>query len=93
MSDAAIQQLLYVMDQAFEDNREHSLLGNLSSVKDDDWRWVPPDGGRSIFDIVKHVGEARYAYDYFDVQTSDGTLSRLRFDHLRRCWHIDAVYD
>jgi protein ImuB len=37
--------------------------------------------------------ESRYAYDYFDVLTSDGTLSRLRFDHLSRSWHVDAVYD
>jgi protein ImuB len=37
--------------------------------------------------------ESRYAYDYFDVLTSDGTLSRLRFDHLGRAWHVDAVYD
>ena len=26
--------------------------------------------------------EQRFAYDYFDVQTSDGSLARLRFDHL-----------
>ena len=37
--------------------------------------------------------ETRWAYDHFDVLTSDGTLSRLRFDHLHRAWHIDAVYD
>jgi protein ImuB len=37
--------------------------------------------------------EQRYAYDYFDVQTSDGTISRLRFDHVKRDWQIDAVYD
>ena len=37
--------------------------------------------------------ESRYAYDYFDVLTSDGTLSRLRFDHVSRAWHVDAVYD
>jgi hypothetical protein len=37
--------------------------------------------------------EHRFAYDYYDVQTSDGTLSRLRFDHLRRRWEIDAIYD
>jgi uncharacterized damage-inducible protein DinB len=55
--------MLYLMDQAFEGNVEHSLLGNLRSVQDDDWHWVPPDGGRSIFDIVQHVGEARFAYD------------------------------
>jgi protein ImuB len=37
--------------------------------------------------------ETRWAYDHFDVLTSDGILSRLRFDHVRRAWHIDAIYD
>src|SRR5262245_29403193 len=37
--------------------------------------------------------EQRFAYDYFDVQTSDGSVARLRFDHLGRCWQIDGVYD
>ncbi len=37
--------------------------------------------------------EERFAYDSFDIQTEDGTVARLRFDHIRRAWHIDAVYD
>jgi protein ImuB len=37
--------------------------------------------------------EERFAYDSFDVQTHDGTVARLRFDHLHKTWHIDAVYD
>jgi len=37
--------------------------------------------------------EERFAYDSFDVQTSDGTVSRLRFDRVQRVWQIDAVYD
>ncbi|UCE87681.1 MAG: hypothetical protein JSU66_08235, partial [Deltaproteobacteria bacterium] len=37
--------------------------------------------------------EERFAFDYFDVETSDGTLVRLRLDRIGRCWHIDAVYD
>ena len=37
--------------------------------------------------------EERFAYDSFDVQTSDGTVSRLRLDHVRKIWQIDAVYD
>jgi protein ImuB len=37
--------------------------------------------------------EERFAYDSFDVQTDDGTVARLRFDHLRQRWQIDAVYD
>ena len=63
MGDSSIQQLLYLMDEAFEGNDSHSLLANLRSVHDDDWLWRPPDGSRSIFDIVQHVGEAKYVYD------------------------------
>jgi protein ImuB len=37
--------------------------------------------------------EQRFAYDSFDVQTSDGTLARLRYDHVARVWQIDALYD
>ena len=37
--------------------------------------------------------EQRFAFDHFDVQTSDGSVARLRFDHLGRCWQIDGVYD
>ena len=37
--------------------------------------------------------DERFAYDCFDIETSDGTVARLRFDHLRKTWHIDAVYD
>jgi protein ImuB len=37
--------------------------------------------------------EERFAFDSFDVQTSDGGVARLRLDHVRRQWQIDAVYD
>jgi protein ImuB len=35
----------------------------------------------------------RFAFDCFDVATSDGLLIRLRHDRLRDLWHVDAVYD
>lgn len=35
----------------------------------------------------------RFAFDHFDVLTSDGIVSRLRFDHVARAWQVDAVYD
>jgi len=37
--------------------------------------------------------ERRFAFDSFDVATSDGLLVRLRYDHTRRAWEIDALYD
>ena len=35
----------------------------------------------------------RFAHDHYDVRTSDGIVSRLRHDRLRRSWHVDGVYD
>ncbi len=37
--------------------------------------------------------EGRFAFDHYDVLTSDGTVSRLRYDHVERIWQIDGVYD
>ena len=37
--------------------------------------------------------QRRFAYDSFDLQTSDGALTRLRFDLIHETWHVDAVYD
>ncbi len=37
--------------------------------------------------------ERHFAFDHYDVLTSDGSVARLRFDHLRKDWHVDAVYD
>jgi hypothetical protein len=37
--------------------------------------------------------EERFAFDHFDVQTSDGLVVRLRLDLITWSWQIDAVYD
>lgn len=63
MSRAGVDQLLYLMDTAFEGEREHSLLSNLRSVTEDDWTSAPAEAHRSIFDIVRHVGECKYVYE------------------------------
>ena len=63
MGNTAVQQMLYLLNQAFDASGEHALLSNLNSVKDDEWRWVPAGGGRYIFDIVQHIGECKYSYD------------------------------
>jgi DinB superfamily len=63
MGRSAIEQLTYAMSEAFQGNGEHSLIANLRSLKDEDWRWVPPGGARSIAEIVQHVGECKYVYE------------------------------
>jgi protein ImuB len=37
--------------------------------------------------------EGRFAFDHYDVQTEDGTVVRLRYDHVARSWQIDGIYD
>ena len=63
MTPPGVEQLLYLLDQAFEGSKEHALLANLRSVTDDDWLWLPPGGDRSAFDIVQHTGECKYTYE------------------------------
>ena len=63
MSRAGVELLLFLMDGAFEANEWHSLMGNLRTVSEDDWVWVPSPGRRSIGDIVWHVGGAKCMYD------------------------------
>ena len=64
MSRAAIEQLLYLMDEAFDaEGHEHSLVANICSVRDEEWTWKPAEKGRSVFDIVSHVGECKYVYE------------------------------
>jgi protein ImuB len=37
--------------------------------------------------------EERFAFDHYDVATSDGVVVRLRWDALQGRWEIDALYD
>jgi hypothetical protein len=62
MTVTAISQLVYLLDEAFQGTEWHSLLGNLRSVTPADWLWVPPDGRRSIRDIMAHVGACKRMY-------------------------------
>ena len=63
MTAVAVSQLLYLLNEPFEANEGHSLLGNLRSLALEHWRWVPPDGHRSIRDIVRHIGGCKELYE------------------------------
>jgi len=64
MSRAAVEQYVYLLDEAFEgvDKPWHSVLGNLASVNEDDWLWTPTGGARTVRGITSHVGGAAYLY-------------------------------
>jgi hypothetical protein len=69
---AGVESLLYLLNQAFAANREHSLLSNLKATSAEDWLWLPPGGDRSIRDIVQHVGGCKFVYH--DHAFAAGTL-------------------
>ncbi len=75
MAKELLNALLAQLDGAFEGDREHSLLGNLRNVGEADWVWRPSgsaeEGGRSIHDIVWHVGACKYMYE--DYAFGDGS--------------------
>lgn len=65
MGRTAIETLAWLLDDAFEGDPAHSLLSNLRELRVDDWTVEPPGGGRSIADILEHVGWAKWMYqDY-----------------------------
>ncbi len=63
MSRAAIEELLYLLDGAFEQDDEHSLLDSLRTLTDEELLVLPPGGHRSIAAIVGHAGACKYMYD------------------------------
>jgi hypothetical protein len=63
MTVVAVEHLVYLLDEAFEGEDWHSLLGNVRSVTPGHWLWVPPGGSRSIRDIIGHVGSCKLMYE------------------------------
>lgn len=59
---AGVAQLVYLLDEAFMGTHWHSLLSNLRSLSQEDWRWVPAGGQRTIQDIVQHIGSCKLMY-------------------------------
>jgi len=62
MGRGQIDQLVWLLDQGFEGDPEHSLMANLRHI-DGLWGVRGPDGGRSIGEIVRHAGTAKHVYE------------------------------
>jgi hypothetical protein len=66
MSRTAIEQLVFMMDSAFEGDPErpnqswHAVRVNLKSLKDEDWDWIPPGGRRTIRRLLLGLGSCKY---------------------------------
>jgi uncharacterized damage-inducible protein DinB len=79
MTHTAIDTLSWLIEQAYEGDPAQSLLANLRDLHDDDWTTLPPGCGRSVSDILEHVGWCKWMYeDYaFGPRTLRGDLPPL----------------
>jgi uncharacterized damage-inducible protein DinB len=70
---AALDEYLYLMDEAFGGDDWHSLMTNVKPVGSDEWRWVAPGGVRPIGEMVSHVAGCKNMYQ--DHAFGPGTLT------------------
>jgi hypothetical protein len=62
-SRTAIETYLKMSSDAFEAKTDHSLLATLWNIPDEYFTMWPAGGGRTIADILEHVGWAKWMYN------------------------------
>src|SRR5215216_2569344 len=62
-SRMAIDTLVWLIEEAFDGDPSHSLLANLQALREEDWTATPGGRGRSIADILEHVGWSKWMYE------------------------------
>lgn len=62
MARVALDQYLYLLDEAFSGDDWHSLLSNLKDLELADWLWVPAGGARPIAEMVSHLAACKNMY-------------------------------
>jgi uncharacterized damage-inducible protein DinB len=69
---AAVDALASLIDDAFERDPDQSLLSNLRDVREGDWTALHSGAGRSIAQVLEHVGWAKWMYE--DYAFGSGSL-------------------
>jgi uncharacterized damage-inducible protein DinB len=59
----AIETLAWLTEDAFEGDPDQSLLANVRDLREEDWTALPLGGGRSIADVLEHVGWSKWMYE------------------------------
>ena len=62
-SRTAIETLAWLIEDAFDGDPDNSLLSNLRDVREEEWTALLPGAGRSIADILEHVGWSKWMYE------------------------------
>jgi uncharacterized damage-inducible protein DinB len=58
-----IDTFVWLIQDAFEGDPDHSLLANLRDLSEQDWTALPSGAGRSIAEILEHVGWSKWMYE------------------------------
>jgi uncharacterized damage-inducible protein DinB len=69
-SRTAIETLAWLTQEAFAGDPDHSLLTNLRELHEEDWTALPLGAGRSIADVLEHVGWAKWMYEDYAFGTA-----------------------
>lgn len=64
-SRTALETLIWLIEDAFDGDPDHSLLANLQSLKEAEWTRLPPNGSRSVADVLEHVGWSKWMYEEY----------------------------
>ena len=62
-SRTVIDTLTWLIEQAFQNDPHQSLFANLRRLREEDWTALPSGGGRTIAEILEHVGWAKWMYE------------------------------
>jgi uncharacterized damage-inducible protein DinB len=60
-----IDTLCWLIEEAFSDDPDQSLMSNLANLHEQDWTALPPGAGRSISEILEHVGWCKWMYENY----------------------------
>jgi uncharacterized damage-inducible protein DinB len=63
MNRTTLDVFYKLIEDAFMGEGPDSLLSNLRNLREEDWSAIPPGGGRSIADILEHVGWCKWMYE------------------------------
>lgn len=69
-SHIAIDTLARLIEEGFDGDPSHSLLANLQDLREEDWTATPGESGRSIADILEHVGWSKWMYEDYAFGTA-----------------------
>jgi uncharacterized damage-inducible protein DinB len=62
-SHIQIDVLCWMIENAYNSTDPQSLLANLKNLRQENWQALPTSGGRSIADILEHIGWCKWMYE------------------------------